>query len=63
MNEDVTFPEVLPNQKVWTMLLTKEAIRRSEGNQAKAAKLLGITRQAINLRMNKWHKDDKEDLP
>jgi DNA-binding NtrC family response regulator len=47
----VTFGEVLPTMKENTELLIEEALRRAEGNQAIAAEMLGISRQALNKRL------------
>lgn len=47
----VTFGEVLPTLKENTELLVEEALRRADGNQAIAAEMLGISRQALNKRL------------
>jgi DNA-binding NtrC family response regulator len=47
----VTFGEVLPTLKENTELLVEEALRRASGNQAIAAEMLGISRQALNKRL------------
>jgi DNA-binding NtrC family response regulator len=47
----VKFSTVLPTLKDCQKLLIKEAMKRSEGNQSIAAKLLGITRQGLNKRL------------
>ena len=41
----------LPTLKASSRLLVKEALIRSQGNQAIAAQMLGITRQALNWRL------------
>jgi len=41
----------LPTLKASGRLLVKEALHRSQGNQAIAAQMLGITRQALNWRL------------
>ena len=46
----VIFPEQLPSLKEVQELLVTEALRREAGNQAAAAALLGVTRQALNKR-------------
>lgn len=48
--QEVIFPEVLPSLRQLKQLLFKEAIRRVNGNKTMAAKLLGISRQAIMKR-------------
>jgi DNA-binding NtrC family response regulator len=45
-----TFP-TLPTLKDACDLLVKEAMERSSGNQAQAARMLGISRQALNKRI------------
>jgi DNA-binding NtrC family response regulator len=47
------FPERLPTLKQVEDALVEEALRRAGGNQSIAATLLGITRQAMNKRVNK----------
>ncbi len=47
----VTFSEQLPTIKELTNELIKEAMKRSGNNQSIAAKMLGITRQALNKRL------------
>ncbi len=42
-----------PNLKEMEMLLIDEALKRSEDNQGIAASMLGITRQALNKRLNR----------
>lgn len=43
--------EQLPTLRDVEELLVKEALRRAQGNQAIAARLLGMTRQALNKRL------------
>lgn len=45
--------EVLPNIKEATAILIEEALRRSSQNQSVAARLLGITPQALSARLKK----------
>ena len=47
----VSFSERLPTLKQIEQLIISEAMRRANGNQAIAATLLGITRQALNKRL------------
>jgi DNA-binding NtrC family response regulator len=47
------FPERLPTLKQAEDALVEEALRRAGGNQSIAASMLGITRQAMNKRVNK----------
>jgi DNA-binding NtrC family response regulator len=47
----------LPTLKESSNLLIQEALRRSGGNQAIAADMLGITRQALNWRLKKADKE------
>jgi DNA-binding NtrC family response regulator len=51
--EQTVFPDPLPTLKQVEVLLVDEALRRSGGNQAIAAMMLGITRQALNKRLKK----------
>lgn len=44
---------ILPSLKVSENLLINEALRRSDGNQGKAARLLGLSRTALNKRINR----------
>jgi len=50
-NIPVSFSERLPTLKQTEQLLISEAMKRANGNQAIAATLLGITRQALNKRL------------
>ena len=43
----------LPHLQETIDALIEEALRRSEGNQTAAAKLLGMTRSALNKRLNR----------
>jgi DNA-binding protein Fis len=43
----------LPTLKQIEQLLVDEALRRAGGNQAIAAMMLGISRQALNKRLKK----------
>lgn len=47
----LSFPAELPTIKQATDLLVAEALRRSGGNQSMAARLLGVTPQAISKRL------------
>lgn len=51
--EHIIFPDKLPTLKGASDLLIDEALRRTEGNQSMAAKLLGITSSALNMRLKK----------
>ncbi|HIJ77986.1 MAG: sigma-54 dependent transcriptional regulator [Desulfobulbaceae bacterium] len=48
----------LPTLKEAGFLLIQEALNRANGNQAIAAELLGITRQALNWRLKQCNKTD-----
>ena len=52
-DEKITFPSRLPTLKENTARLIKEALQRTAGNQSMAAKLLGITASALNMRLKK----------
>jgi DNA-binding NtrC family response regulator len=47
----VTYGEVLPTLKENAEFLVEEALRRADNNQAIAAEMLGISRQALNKRL------------
>ena len=49
----LTFHEELPNLKLAANLLVEEAMQRSRGNQALAAKLLGISPPSLSARLKK----------
>ncbi|MBN1968142.1 MAG: sigma-54-dependent Fis family transcriptional regulator [Candidatus Delongbacteria bacterium] len=50
--ESIIFPKKLPKYEEILDDLLDEALRRSHGNQRLAASMLGITRQAVNKRLN-----------
>jgi DNA-binding NtrC family response regulator len=50
---NMVFPARLPTLSEIQDLLVEEALRRTNGNQAAAARLLGVTRQAMNLRVKR----------
>lgn len=52
-NMPVSFLEQLPTLKRTEQLLISEAIKRASGNQAIAAQMLGISRQALNKRLKR----------
>jgi DNA-binding NtrC family response regulator len=52
-SQAIQFPVQLPLLKEVGILLVEEAIRRSNGNQSIAARLLGVTPQALSKRLNK----------
>ena len=47
----VKFAAVLPTLKEVSQLLIVEALKRSQGNQSAAARMLGVTPQALNKRL------------
>ncbi len=49
--EKVRFCEILPTLKEVSRLLIDEALRRTNGNQSAAARLLGVTPQALSKRL------------
>ncbi len=50
----------LPTLKESSRLLISEALQRSQGNQAIAAQMLGITRQALNWRLKQLEKKEEK---
>jgi DNA-binding NtrC family response regulator len=59
-NQNVAFGAKLPTLGETTQSLIAEAMKRSEGNQSIAAKMLGITRQALNQRLKRKEKEGAE---
>jgi DNA-binding NtrC family response regulator len=53
---EILFPERLPTLEEANRLLVAEALRRAGGNQGLAARFLGISRQALNKRINRSHR-------
>ncbi len=53
----LNFPEKLPSIKEATRLLIEEALERTLRNQSHAAKLLGISQQALSKRIKSWNGD------
>lgn len=53
----VSFSSRLPTIKEATELLVAEAMKRADGNQSIAARLLGISQQALSKRLKKMHPD------
>jgi DNA-binding NtrC family response regulator len=49
----ITFSHKLPTIKQATRVLIEEAMRRTGGNQSSAAKILGISQQALSKRLIK----------
>lgn len=49
--ESVAFGEQLPSMKEVENLLIEEALKRADGNQTIAARLIGMTRKALNNRL------------
>lgn len=47
------FPDRLPTLKEMNELLVEEALRRTGNNQSQAARLLGMTQQALNQRLRR----------
>lgn len=50
-NLPIVFPEHLPTLREIEQMLISEALSRSQGNQSISARLLGISRQALNRRL------------
>ena len=48
------FPDQLPSLRLMERMLVDEALRRADGNQTIAAQLLGLTRRALNNRLNRY---------
>ncbi len=52
------FPDKLPTIKKTTRMLIEKALEKTDGNQSNAAKLLGISQQALSKRLKSWSDDD-----
>ncbi|HCU69882.1 MAG TPA: hypothetical protein DGF30_11855, partial [Desulfomicrobium sp.] len=57
----VQFGPELPTLKRVCAELVMEAMRRTGGNQAMAAGMLGVSRQALNKRLNKLLMASEDD--
>ncbi|MFH2066541.1 MAG: sigma-54 dependent transcriptional regulator [Pseudomonadota bacterium] len=51
--DQIVFPESLPTIEEATASLVAEAMKRAQGNQSMAARMLGISQQAVNKRLKK----------
>jgi DNA-binding NtrC family response regulator len=54
----ITFSSRLPTIKAATACLIEEAMQRSGGNQSRAARMLGITQQALSKRLKKLNAEN-----
>ena len=59
----LTFHDRLPTLKQAAELLVREAVKRSEGNQSLAAKLLGVTQPALSARIRKLKQQSGPETP
>lgn len=57
-DESIIFTEQFPTFKTAEVLMIKEALKRSDNNQTIAAQLLGITRRALNNRIQRLKEKD-----
>jgi DNA-binding NtrC family response regulator len=60
-NESLIFTSQFPTFKAAELLMIKEALKRSDNNQTIAAQLLGITRRALNNRIQRL-KEKEPDI-
>ncbi|MCB0746168.1 MAG: sigma-54-dependent Fis family transcriptional regulator [Ignavibacteriales bacterium] len=60
-SESIIFTSQFPTFKTAEILMIREALKRSDNNQTIAAQLLGITRRALNNRIQRL-KDKEPDL-
>ena len=51
--KELAFPEKLPTLKELEQKLIDEALRRTDGNQRQAAEMIGLSRRALNNRLNR----------
>jgi DNA-binding NtrC family response regulator len=56
----ICFGDTLPTLPDIERLLIEEALRRADGNQTTAARLLGLSRRALNNRLRRAAEDDEE---
>ena len=57
-SDSIIFTAQFPTFKTAELLMIKEALRRAENNQTIAAQLLGITRRALNNRIQRLKEND-----
>ena len=57
------FPDPLPTLRQVEQAVIEEALRRAQGNQTVAARLLGLSRRALNNRLQRSPGAKDEDLP
>jgi DNA-binding NtrC family response regulator len=55
----VSFGAELPALEEIEPLLIREALRRAEGNQTVAARILGVTRKALNNRLRRMEAGER----
>jgi len=55
-NPKINFSDTLPTIKESNRILISEALKRTKGNQTIAARMLGITQQALSKRLKKMRK-------
>lgn len=60
VNPDLIFPHKLPTLKEMNHYLIEEALKRAFGNQSSAARLLGITPQALNQKLKRDSKSNED---
>ncbi len=60
-NQNISFGSQLPTLAEATQALIEESMKRSHGNQSIAAKMLGITRQALNQRIKRKEREEESD--
>lgn len=61
LDESIIFTAQFPSFKTAELIMIKEALRRSDNNQTIAAQLLGITRRALNNRIQRL-KEKQPDI-
>jgi len=55
--DGIVFPDTLPTMEEAARALLVEAMKRAKGNQSNAARLLGMSQQAVNKRLKKLKPD------
>ena len=59
-DQSIIFGDPLPSLKETETLLIEEALKRADNNQSIAAQLLGLTRRALNNRLQRSKQEDEE---
>lgn len=61
-NQQPLLPEGMTLEQ-WEQMMIREALRRSNGNKSQAARLLGLTRNALRYRLSQMGLDGASEEP